>query len=180
MSAHIALFRALNVGGANRIAMKDLTLVFDRLGFGPATSLQAAGSFVFRSGADPAAIEAALEGQVRADFGLTTTAIVRSLADWQAGLAENPFVEAVKASPDKVMILTLKSTPLDTAPASLANAAKDGELTAVGKGFAYVVYPNGAGRSRLSPQIIDRRLGTASTARNWNSAQKLAALAEAL
>jgi uncharacterized protein (DUF1697 family) len=39
------------------------------------------------------------------------------------------------------------------------------------------VFPDGQGRSRLTPAIIERHLGT-GTARNWNTVLKLATLAE--
>ena len=43
---------------------------------------------------------------------------------------------------------------------------------------AYIVYPDGMGRSRLTATVIDRALKTSGTARNWNTVRKLAALAE--
>jgi len=44
---------------------------------------------------------------------------------------------------------------------------------------AYIVYPDGIGRSRLTAALIERKLATRGTARNWNTVMKLAALAEA-
>ncbi len=41
----------------------------------------------------------------------------------------------------------------------------------------YLRYPNGSGRSKLTNSLIEKRLGVESTARNWNSVQRLAALA---
>jgi uncharacterized protein (DUF1697 family) len=39
----------------------------------------------------------------------------------------------------------------------------------------YVAYPEGIGRSRLTGSLIERRLGTRGTGRNWNTVVKLAA-----
>ena len=44
---------------------------------------------------------------------------------------------------------------------------------------AYIVYPNGIGRSRLTGSLIEAQLGTRGTARNWNTILKLADLAAA-
>lgn len=41
---------------------------------------------------------------------------------------------------------------------------------------AYIVYPNGAGASRLTAAVIDRALRISCTARNWNTVRKIAAL----
>ena len=178
VTARIALFRALNVGTANRISVKDLGSLFEEKGLGPARSLQAAGSFVFSGGGKDGEVEAILEAGVLTEFGVQTTAFVRSRAAWLAGLEGNPFAEAAETTPDRLMLLTLKSAPAASACGALAAAARDGELCHVGGSFAYLYYPLGAGKSRLSPQIIDRCLGAPSTARNWNSAQKLAAMAK--
>jgi uncharacterized protein (DUF1697 family) len=43
---------------------------------------------------------------------------------------------------------------------------------------AYIVYPNGMGRSRLTHGLIEKKLGTRGTGRNWNTVLKLAALAK--
>ena len=41
---------------------------------------------------------------------------------------------------------------------------------------AYIVYPNGIGRSRLTNTLIERTLGTRGTGRNWNTVLKLGGL----
>jgi uncharacterized protein (DUF1697 family) len=44
---------------------------------------------------------------------------------------------------------------------------------------AYVVYPEDIGHSRLTNALIERKLGTRATARNWNTVLKLHGLASA-
>jgi uncharacterized protein (DUF1697 family) len=41
---------------------------------------------------------------------------------------------------------------------------------------AYIVYPNGIGRSRLTNALIEKKLRTRGTGRNWNTVLKLDAL----
>ena len=41
---------------------------------------------------------------------------------------------------------------------------------------AYIVYPDGIGTSKLTNALIETHLGSAGTARNWNTVLKLAAL----
>ena len=38
---------------------------------------------------------------------------------------------------------------------------------------AYIVYPDGIGRSKLTGALIEKKLGTRGTARNWNTVLKL-------
>ncbi|HET7599536.1 MAG TPA: hypothetical protein VFK09_04555, partial [Gemmatimonadales bacterium] len=44
---------------------------------------------------------------------------------------------------------------------------------------AYIVYPAGIGRSRLTNALLERHLGTRGTGRNWNTVLRLEALAGA-
>ena len=41
----------------------------------------------------------------------------------------------------------------------------------------YVVYRDGIGRSKLTSAMIEKKLGTRGTARNWNTVLKLHTLA---
>ena len=43
---------------------------------------------------------------------------------------------------------------------------------------AYFVYPDGIGKSKLTMSLIERKLGTRGTARNWNTVLKLQAAFE--
>jgi len=43
---------------------------------------------------------------------------------------------------------------------------------------AYIVYPDGVGRSKLTTALIEKKLGTRGTARNWNTVLKLGLLTE--
>ena len=55
-----------------------------------------------------------------------------------------------------------------------------GRERAVGRDrHAYLVYPDGIGRSRLTASVVERALGTRGTLRNWNTVTALARLAAA-
>jgi len=43
----------------------------------------------------------------------------------------------------------------------------------------YIDYPDGAGNSKLTNVLIERKLETCGTARNWNTTLKIAGMARA-
>jgi uncharacterized protein (DUF1697 family) len=51
-------------------------------------------------------------------------------------------------------------------------------IAAAGRAL-FVTYPDGVIASKLSGALIERRLGVRGTARNWNTATKLAAMLDA-
>jgi uncharacterized protein (DUF1697 family) len=175
MKPHIALFRAVNVGGRT-VLMSDLRAMFEDLGLGPAVTLQAAGSVVFQAKGDPDELEARLEAAALEKLNLSTSVFVRDRAAWAAVIAANPFGDAAAADPSRLMVMTLKTPPDPTAAAELEAVGTSGERVAVRGTCAYLHFPQGAGTTKLTPRLIESRLGSAGTMRNWNTTLKLAAL----
>jgi uncharacterized protein (DUF1697 family) len=75
-------------------------------------------------------------------------------------------------------VMVLKAAPTAAAVAELQAAIKGPERVEARGRQAYIVFPEGIGRSKLTPAILERRLGAGSTGRNWNTVMKLAAMAE--
>jgi len=73
--------------------------------------------------------------------------------------------------------MVLKATPVSGALRQLAAGLTGPEIVRVRGRQAYIFYPEGIGRSRLSAALLERRLGTRGTGRNWNTVLKLAELA---
>jgi len=72
--------------------------------------------------------------------------------------------------------VALKSAPTAAALAALKSVITGGEYFQAGERCLYLVYPDGIGRSKLTNVLIDRKLGTSGTARNWNTMLKIVAL----
>lgn len=178
MTTYIALLRAINVGGNATVAMSDLRAAVSELGFEDVQTLLQTGNLVFRTdGASEAALARQLEEQARKALGLRTTFIVRTAKDYQAVVAQNPYPDAAANDPGHLVVMFLKDAPEAKAVNALRDAIKGREtVEAIGKQL-YIVYPDGIGRSRLTVDLIERKLGTQGTGRNWNTVLKLAALA---
>ena len=77
------------------------------------------------------------------------------------------------------MAVFLKEAPGGAAVKALQAAIVGREVVrAVGR-QAYIVYPDGQGRSKLTNALIEKHLGTRGTARNWNTVLRLAELVRA-
>lgn len=178
MTTHIALLRAVNLGSRNAVAMADLRDFLARLGLTDPRTILQSGNAVFQSGKQaPAAVERLLETEAPKQLGLQTDFFVRTGMEWGALVAANPFPEEAERDPAHLVVMCLKAAPDPKAVAALqASIAGREVVRAVGR-QAYVVYPDGIGRSRLTNAVIEKKLGTRGTGRNWNTVLKLAALA---
>ena len=178
MTSHVALLRAVNLPGHNRVAMADLRQLLTDLGFDSPRSLLQSGNLVFGGGRHAgASLERSLENAARERLGLATEFMVRTGAEWDAIVSENPFRTEARDDPSHLLVMCLKQAPAARAVTALQRAIPGRErLQAAGR-HAYLVYPDGIGRSRLTAALIERHLGTTGTARNWNSVLKLQGLA---
>lgn len=178
MTTHIALLRAINVGGNKSIAMPKLREFVSGLGYAEVGSLLQSGNLVFAAGkTDPTTLERQLETEAEKRLGLSTDFFVRTVKQWEAIIAANPFPDEAKRDPSHLLLVALKDKPSAETVRALQAVNKGPETIRIIGGQAYIVYPAGIGRSKLTGRVIEQKLGTRGTGRNWNTVLKLAALA---
>jgi uncharacterized protein (DUF1697 family) len=158
--------------------MSDLRDLLTTLGFKEARSLLQSGNLVFRSGKQSgAALERLLEAEAGKRLDLHTDFFLRTAKEWESIVAKNPFRDEARRDPRHLVVMTLKDAP-DAEAVEALRAAIMGRETIHAEGRqAYIVYPDGIGRSRLTNRVIEAKLGTRGTGRNWNTVRKLAELA---
>lgn len=173
----IALLRGINLTGHRAVRMAELRALFEELGYEQPRTLLQSGNVVFRSRErDAAKLARRLETETEKRLGVRTRYLLRSAAEWQAIVAANPFPDAARTDPARYLVMALTGPAEDAAVEALrrANPGKE-RIKAIGREL-YVVYPDGVGVSKLNAYLVDRHLGCVSTARNWNTVLKLAAL----
>lgn len=162
---HIALLRAINVGGHGKLPMAELVQHFASAGFKDVKTLLQSGNVVFSGkGKAPAQLERVLEAKVGTDV------LVRTAEEWGEIVAANPFRAEAKSDPGRLLVMVLKSEPNTD-----FEWPGPERMKRVGRQL-YLVYPNGAGTSRLTGALIERKMAVRGTARNWNTVMKIAAL----
>jgi uncharacterized protein (DUF1697 family) len=178
MITHIALLRAINVGGNNSVAMPKLRELASGLGLAEVGTLLQSGNLVFAAGNEkPAILERLLETEAEKRLGLSIDFFVRTTKQWSAIIAANPFSEEAKRDPSHLLLVALKDKPSAALVKALQGANKGREIIGTDGRQAYIVYPDGIGRSKLTGKLVETKLGTRATGRNWNTVLKLAALA---
>ena len=178
---HIALLRAVNLGPRNRVPMAALCELAHDLGLTNARTLLNSGNLVFEAGRrSAAAVEQLLEDETATRLGVRTDFIVRRAAEWEAVIDANPFPDVAKREPNRLLVVCLKAAPGAAAVSAFEQAVRAGkELVRVAGPQAYIVYPDGVGRSKLTMTAIEKALGMRGTGRNWNTVLKLASMAGA-
>jgi uncharacterized protein (DUF1697 family) len=177
MPIYIALLRAINVGGRNKVAMADLRELLGKLGYTDARSLLQSGNLVFegdrRSGA---LLEHLLETETEKHLGVTVQYMVRTASEWATLVEQNPFPAEAASDPGHLVVIALKKSPGAADVKSLQAASKGPEIIRAQGKQLYVYYPAGVGESRLTNALIEKMLDSRATGRNWNTVLKLQAM----
>ncbi len=184
MTLHVGFLRGINVVGNNLIPMAELRGMLEGLGFAQARTILQSGNVVFDAGGrKPASIETAsiekrLEAQTAKRFGVQVDWFVRTADELGDVIAADPFPRMAATDPSHYLVYFLKSAPKRADVNAMQSSLPGKESVHADGRHLYVTYPDGIGKSKLTMPWLERKLKTSGTARNWNTIQKLAVLAQ--
>ena len=177
MPHQVAFLRAINVGGHNKIAMADLRNLFEKLGFSGVQTLLQSGNVVFESDRlQGPALEHLLEVETAKRLDVSVACLVRSAKELETIIASNPFEDEARRDSGHLLVMFLKTAPKVADVSALQAGIQRPEIIRAEGKQLYAVYPAGIGRSKLTNALIEKKLATQGTARNWNTVLKLAAM----
>jgi len=176
MPRFVVLLRAINVG-RRKAPMAELREACRAAGFDAVESYIQSGNLVLTSDGDAASVEAAVEAVVQQRFGFFAEAIARTAAQWSAYAAGCPFPDPQAQRPNHLHLCLAKHPPQADAAERLMERATLGERVALVGDALWVDFAGGVAGSKLLPAVLDKAAGSSVTARNWNTVQKLAAMA---
>jgi len=170
---YVGFLRGVNVGGKNKLPMKDLAAMFVAAGCGEVQTFIQSGNVVFKARPALASkIPALIAGQIADRFGYRTPVVIRTVEEMSDVLVKNPFLgEGVNE--DYLHLMFLADTPSARAVSALDPERSPGDKYIVRGRDIYFWLPNGAGNSKLTNAYFDSKLATVSTIRNWRTVNKL-------
>jgi uncharacterized protein (DUF1697 family) len=168
----IILFRAMNTGGV-RAPVGEQRAMAEALSLGNPRTLMASGNLVVESDHDPADLEAVIEAETERRFGRRIETLVRTPARWAEMMAANPFPEAGRTDPSRLLVMVMKDEIKPGAVEGLCAFATGDEAVAAAAGTLFLWHPHGIGSSKMAEKAQPRLIGT-GTGRNWSTVLKLA------
>lgn len=162
----VVLLRGINVGGANKLSMRDLKACLEGAGYRDVETYLQSGNVVLSGMAEASVIR----GAIKAATGLDVPVLARDALAWQAMVSANPLPSRTGAA-GEMLHATLLDGPVDPAEllAGLEKYRAMDELIEVGPGAVYLFCPSGYGRSRLTNTTIERLAACPATTRNWRT-----------
>lgn len=176
---YIALLRGINVSGQKLIKMAELRVQLEEVGLQNVQTYIQSGNVVFESNEeDVLKLEQIIANKIKADYDFEVPVMVKDADDLKKAQKNNPYTKDDTRDPKKVYVAFLSEKPRQERMDVLAEVdfgSEEYEL--IGTHF-FMHSPNGAGRSKMSNNLIENKLKVTSTTRNLNTIQKLIDMAK--
>ncbi len=119
---YVAFLRGINVGGKNKLPMKDLVEMFVTAGAEDVRSYIQSGNVIFRASPGIAArLSGQIATQIATSFGYRTPVILRTAEQLRGVISDNPFLKA-GAAEETLHVMFLADLP---SPTSVENLDPD-------------------------------------------------------
>jgi uncharacterized protein (DUF1697 family) len=177
MPTYIALLRAVNVGGTGKLPMATLRKMLEELGYRKVETYIQSGNAVFDASCSASSVAKALAAVLEKHMSAPVGVLIRTHAEFSKIIAANPFAGEAAADGARVHEGFLSTRPPKNAPEGLNRLitqypARRDRWHLSGTSL-YLHLPDGAGETKFTVKALERILGCAGTARNWNTVVKL-------
>jgi uncharacterized protein (DUF1697 family) len=178
VKTYIALFRGINVGGNNKLPMKELAAVLEGIGLRSVETYIQSGNVVFQGKpVNPALLSKRIGAVIGKSHGFEPWVRLLDMPTLEQVIRGNPYPEA-EAVPGTLYVNFLASVPPQPNLDGLEKLRAASERFQLAGDVLYLHAPDGIGRSRLAA-ALERLLGVPMTSRNWNTVRKLGEMARA-
>jgi uncharacterized protein (DUF1697 family) len=172
MNTIIALLRGINVGGHNKLPMRDLKAILAEIGLVNVQTYIQSGNVVCQTNrTDLLVLSEEISAAIGESHSFVPRILLLGLADLATAVAQNPF-PATDDQHKTLHFYFLESTPSNIDLAGLEAIKTKTEQFALIDTVFYLYAPEGIGRSRLAAKV-EKALGVATTSRNWRTVSKM-------
>ena len=173
MQKYICLLRGINVGGNRKMKMAELRTHLADLGLENVKTYIQSGNISFQAKEkDYRKLESQITKMIEKQYGYDVPVMVRQMEELQQIFENCPYL---KEEEDLRMIHVafLSEAPTEAAFAELNLDQYTPDKAQLFKRAIFVHYPKGSHGSKLSGNLLEKKLGLKVTARNWKTVVKL-------
>lgn len=174
MNTYVSLLRGINVSGQKPVRMPELKSLYESLGFEQVVTYVQSGNVVFTSSvANRLELADLIEAGILQSFGFQVPVFIRDGADLQQIKKDNPFIHQEGVALERLYVTFLASPPAQKNLADLEVPPQSPDEYRVIGSEIYLHCPVGYGRTYLSNNYFEKKLGQTATTRNWKTVMAL-------
>lgn len=172
MNTYIILLRGINVGGRNKLLMKELIVILENLGCIAVKTYIQSGNVVLQNANNNASeLSKEIAQAINQQYDFEPQVHIITAIDMQHAIDNNPYPEAIQ-DPKSLHFGFLDAMPPNPNLDKLATLKTPTERYELIDKIFYLHAPDGIGRSKLAAQS-EKALGVSMTSRNWRTVDKL-------
>jgi len=174
MNKFVVLLRGINVSGHKKIKMVDLREMLNKLKFHEVETYIQSGNIVLNSSEnDNVKIAEKVKKGIADTFGFDVPVLVRTYEELKSIFDGNPYTDAADIEGKKIYFALLEETPQPEAIEEFRKENFVHDRFVVTNNCVYLNYINGAGKAKLTNNLIERKLKVSATSRNYRTMTKL-------
>ncbi len=171
MTVFITMLRGINVSGQKKIKMDELRKLYESLDFEQVRTYIQSGNVIFNTNlSDLSEIVKMIEKQIVLKLGYNVTAVIRTREELSDIVKKNPYFDKDLS---KVHVTFLSENQIKYSEEEILKAKDEMEEFQIVDKEIYLFLPNGSGRTKLTNNFFERKMGVKATTRNWNTTTKL-------
>lgn len=173
----ICLLRGVNVSGKNKLNMAELRQRAGEAGLSNCQTYIQSGNFIFDSPVtDAGELENQIEQWIRTAFQLDILAFCLTPSRLRQIIQDCPIQLESEFDGKLLHTTLLKTAPVMEPDFHLPVGPR--EEWQLRENAMYLYCPDGYGKTKLTPTLLERKFKTPGTTRNWNTLMALSRLAE--
>ena len=170
---YTAFLRGINIGGKNKIKMETLREMFYSLGFANVKSYINSGNVIFETRkTDDKKLAVKIEAAIEKEFGLKIKTIVRSIAEIEEIVKNNPFAGQFENDKDLHVFFLAEEMPEEKREMLISNN-NENEMFTVQNREIFCLLRVSVLDSLMGKDYIGKKLKVSATARNWRTVNKV-------
>jgi len=171
----ISLLRGINVSGQKAIKMSDLKSLYQEIGFQNVVTYIQSGNVVFDAeSTNSSSAKKKIQSAIESKYHFQVPVEIRTNHQISKIIEACPFDSIDLAeNGTKVLLTFLSDSPLKKNIDELMKHVIGPDQLIINGKAVYLYCPNGYGKSKLSNNFLEKRLGVDATTRNWKTVQKL-------
>ncbi len=170
---YVAFLRGINVGGKNKIKMETLREICVALGFQNVKTYINSGNLIFETvETDDKTLAEKLESAIEKAFALKIKVIVRTIAEIEDLISNNPFDGQFENDKD-LHVFFLDAALTDEKRDLLLSNNNENEMFAVRNREIFCLLRVSVLESLMGKDYVGKKLKVWATARNWRTVSKI-------
>ena len=167
MKRFIILLRGINVSGKNKTPMSDLRVLLNELQFQNVQTYIQSGNIILDSSKNKVTVCQIIKEGIKSKFGYDVPVFARTISEWEKVIKRYPF----SLEDEKIVAFAFLSKITKETILEVKNIGED--KYKIVNDVVYLNCPSGFGSTKLTNNVIEKKLDIIATTRNLRTTLKL-------